>query len=661
MDRRESRKDRARVRRALLRDEPTEPIASPLDVEEAPAVSRAGGACSRCSTSILPESRYCHLCGIPRTSVELVVRREHGRDEGSRTHTRIKAYERLAEASLAVGLNLEWAEEQLSKAIDMGVKADLPTEDLVSLFVLLGETWLWRGQCEHGGRMVRLAEDGLRRLRASGAPDEDAAAALGSIAALGHRLLGNADQWRQRVHECSSQLIELPYSRQLRLPHILAAEVGMEEGRDEDALDWLRTLASVAEASGDRAAVGHARLTEASLLARQGKGQEAATMFQEALAPCSDAGDVKHEGMCLYLLAEQRLHLGQLRRAKTRAHQAIEIMEEVGHKGYMGLAHWVYGIARYCEGAWQDAAEHYRTAVEMHRETGNTALQARTLVCLGRALLNAGEASEALSCLQEALRLARPQAPTLVCWALAAVEEAVSDDRVFREFVRQADEDGVDEAAHSVQSIPAPSNITQPARRSYYDEFTDSIPDHGWLWEDPMGDCLYQTGGGLDIHVANGRGLWDINLSAPRLTRQVEHADFAVQVVVGCTDRETLSIGGILLWWDAANAARLERGSFGRHDIAFIARQNRRDVAIGRGRLETERTFLRVEKRGTVTQAFCSSDGGEWYLIGATDFAMDGPPTIGLYGQGCIQREIHPGTFPEGTAIRFESFEIWTA
>jgi hypothetical protein len=274
--------------------------------------------------------------------------------------------------------------------------------------------------------------------------------------------------------------------------------------------------------------------------------------------------------------------------------------------------------------------------------------------------LSGNEVSEAVPYLQEALRLARPQAPTLVCWALAALEEAAEDAREFLELVPQADESDADEADHLVQSVPVPANITQPARRSFRDEFTGPIPERGWLWEDPMGDCLHQTGSGLDIHVANGRGLWDINLSAPRLMRQMEHEDFAIQVVVGCADREALSIGGILLWWDAGNAARLERGSFGRHDIAFITRQNRRDVAIGRGRLETERTFLRVEKRGTVIQAFCSSDGGEWYLIGVTDFAMAGPPTIGLYGQGCIQREIHPGSFPEGTAIRFESCEMWT-
>jgi hypothetical protein len=36
-----------------------------------------------------------------------------------------------------------------------------------------------------------------------------------------------------------------------------------------------------------------------------------------------------------------------------------------------------------------------------------------------------------------------------------------------------------------------------------------------------------------------------------------------------------------------------------------------------------------------------------------------GHPEVGLHAIGSIDRTLYPGAYPEGTAIRFESFDLW--
>ena len=81
---------------------------------------------------------------------------------------------------------------------------------------------------------------------------------------------------------------------------------------------------------------------------------------------------------------------------------------------------------------------------------------------------------------------------------------------------------------------------------------------------------------------------------------------------------------------------------------------------IGRGRLCAERLFLRLERLGPQVRAFCSADGQNWFTVGHAEFPIDDPVEVGLHAIGNINRLIYPGAYPEGTAIRFERFELWT-
>ena len=57
-------------------------------------------------------------------------------------------------------------------------------------------------------------------------------------------------------------------------------------------------------------------------------------------------------------------------------------------------------------------------------------------------------------------------------------------------------------------------------------------------------------------------------------------------------------------------------------------------------------------------KALCSAEGERWLTAGQVEFPAEDPVEIGLHAIGMIDRIIYPGAYPEGTAIRFEAFQL---
>jgi len=181
-----------------------------------------------------------------------------------------------------------------------------------------------------------------------------------------------------------------------------------------------------------------------------------------------------------------------------------------------------------------------------------------------------------------------------------------------------------------------------------------------WDWQDPLNDCTFGFNHGFEIRAANGRDLWDVNFSAPRLLRQVRE-NFTVQTVCLPLDKKP-AIGGLLLWKDQGNYLRLDRGRRGSQEISFEGCLKNKDIIIGRGRLSTgrsKRVYLRVEWVGDQVNALCSADGEHWFTLGHAIFPAGDPVQVGLHAIGNIPRHIYHGAYPDGTAILFETFWLW--
>ena len=257
--------------------------------------------------------------------------------------------------------------------------------------------------------------------------------------------------------------------------------------------------------------------------------------------------------------------------------------------------------------------------------------------------------------------------------ALSAIEEAYEGPEEFRAFCRDFREghpeyndiplvqwylEPIAECGLEIAELKAEiTNLDE--LKSQIANPKSEIPNPQWKWYDPFGDCSFTVDDGLEIHAANGRDLWHLNQGAPRVLRGVS-GDFAVQTVCVLASEDKPAIGGILLWKDKENYLRLDRGIRGKNEISLEGCLENKDVIIGRGRLVSERVFWRLERLGSKVNAFCSADGTDWFTVGSVEFTVDDPVEVGLHAIGGINRIIYPGAFPEGTAIRFEGFQLWS-
>jgi regulation of enolase protein 1 (concanavalin A-like superfamily) len=165
---------------------------------------------------------------------------------------------------------------------------------------------------------------------------------------------------------------------------------------------------------------------------------------------------------------------------------------------------------------------------------------------------------------------------------------------------------------------------------------------------------------GLEMRAANERDMWVANWSAPRMLRHVR-GDWTAQTACGPPMDERPAIGGLLLWIDGHHHLALVRGAFGVCEVTLMGCVGDSDVIFRQGWLHgaSERVHLRLARTGDQVNAYCSADGVKWYAAGRSAFPAQGPVEVGLVAIGAIERLIYPGAYPEGTAIRFESFQLW--
>lgn len=114
------------------------------------------------------------------------------------------------------------------------------------------------------------------------------------------------------------------------------------------------------------------------------------------------------------------------------------------------------------------------------------------------------------------------------------------------------------------------------------------------------------------------------------------------------------------MWKDIDNYLYVIRGQFGKNDVAIMGCIEKQNVLIGRGRLISESAVLRLEFIDNQVNALYSSNGEEWFTVRNVEFGAEYPVGIGLiaFGLNGFDRTIYQKAYPEGTAIRFESFEL---
>ncbi|MCA1595243.1 MAG: hypothetical protein LC772_02295, partial [Chloroflexi bacterium] len=279
-----------------------------------------------------------------------------------------------------------------------------------------------------------------------------------------------------------------------------------------------------------------------------------------------------------------------------------------------------------------------------------------TQTALGHALLYAGKRDEAATCFRELLDTASGRSAHVALSALAGLAGAVDNDE-FNSFCSSFRDDHLEFIQFRPRLSQEPVVRVVFPRLAVHDEFSGAL-DPKWQWIDPFGDCSFHPEDGLALRAAAGRNLSELNRSAPRLMREAPQ-DFAAQVVCGPALPDRPAIGGLLLWQSPTEYIRLARGSFGAFELTFSGHIGNEERFYGRGRLESESVFLRLERVGGQVKGLCSSDGESWFLLGEMEFPPGDADEVGMFAVGVIDHCIYPGIFPDGAAIRFGDFLVF--
>jgi tetratricopeptide (TPR) repeat protein/regulation of enolase protein 1 (concanavalin A-like superfamily) len=568
---------------------------------------------------------------------------------------RLEALKAVGQIYHGVGKQSE-AEVYFRQAIGLGKEIHLAPRELIRLYWWLGDSLHWQGRPHEA---TPLAEEGLSLL------GQD----LESVeAALMNTVLARNDRTARFIGR-------LPYTEELQSAYVNVFNWLIGEKRVSDAMECVQALQRNADPHDLRAAARVHDLT-GRVLWSTGDLRGAILRHQEAVEILTRIGDRKHAGLCLMFLGFHSLQLGDLPQVERYLSEALEISEEIQSRVLIAAQQREVGVTWLCQGRSQEALTALRRAAELGREMGFEGHLRGLGLPLGQAHLVCEQREEALTPLLEAAAFVKTDTPLLAA-ALAGLEEAYESSEAFRGFCYQFREENPE-----VSNTPFTRWFLEPGEPGFGFRISDfglptseheiqnpnaqrapEIQNENWVWHDPFADSSFRAPGtrlrvGLEIDAANARDLWHVNLSAPRLLRPAS-GDFAAQTVSTPVSAEKPAIGGLLLWKDQENYLRLDRGSRGRHEISFQGCLGNKDAIFGRGRLVTERIFLRLERVDGRVKALCSADGEEWFTVGQVEFPVEDPVEVGLHAIGSIERSIYPGAYSEGTAIRFESFDLW--
>ena len=366
--------------------------------------------------------------------------------------------------------------------------------------------------------------------------------------------------------------------------------------------------------------------------------------------------------------------LGDLDESERAAYQTLELAKAMNEEESTA-AHLLIGLVHLGNRDWESARASFQEAEQIEHEAHQSGAETYGNSLLGCVALARGDRAEAASRFQKAIESCQTKFlvwyPMDLAFLLSALEAAYQASSAFRTFGDRYREEhpGIKESS-LVQWYLEPADVEAQHAAPLREDFADSLAT-GWVWLDPFGDCSFRVQDGLEIHAANGRDLWSINRSAPRVMMDRPlGGDFTIQTACLPAMDDRPGIGGLLLWQDRENYLRLDRDALGKDQVILAGDVANRSTVIGRGLLPVGASgclFLRLERRGAQVRAYCSADGGagssvagaHWLTVGQVEFPVTGSIQVGLHAIGAIDRAVYHGAYPEGSAIRFRSFELW--
>ena len=182
---------------------------------------------------------------------------------------------------------------------------------------------------------------------------------------------------------------------------------------------------------------------------------------------------------------------------------------------------------------------------------------------------------------------------------------------------------------------------------AFSDEFDGSILCPEWQLVNPK-DCSYELNIELSWLIIRAGSGCELSLL------QGISGDFALETKMAPAEKETPTVGGLLVWKDKNNYVRFERGMHGTNEIGLPGWIKGEWSHFGRGMLISDTIYMRIERIGGKLSAYCSSDGENWLTCGEVSFPVDDPIQVGIHAIGSIGNR--GGNI--ATATRFDYFRV---
>lgn len=554
-----------------------------------------------------------------------------------------------------------------SQALEMSAELGRSAREQIPLYYGLGLSLTNLGRDEEA---VRIAARGLALLGER--VDTEEAVQMNLVLAYSHCRLDSV-----RSTEISLGLARfidrLRYTEEIGLAQVSIATGCFVSRRPQEARQWFARTRRQAESHNDLVTLAELHRSTAWCAFLRGDLREGIADHLAAVEVCRRLGDDADISISWLQIGWIFEFLGDLDSAWQYDQKVLELagqlkrfylVEIVRADLARNLSTILFARNAVKEGLLQlhRALETYWTSTEdiqqPHCRSCNIALVAKALIALG----NKAEAKQILYRLFEGAPHRIPQhlyqSRMGLALALSGLEAALGDPEAFAGFCSEYGAKYPEVAESSFrQWLLEPATPGKSGRELARENFEGPLSSD-WSWLDPGGDGACRPAGGLVLQAANGRDLWHLNAGAPRLLRTFA-GSFAVEARCSPALADRPMMGGLALWQDDGNFLLLEIGSLGRYELTFKGCVAGKDLLFGRGSLAAEKVILRLERTRDRLRAFCSADGESWYSVGETAAVLANELQVALFASGNIDRSYYHGSFPEGAAIRFESFTAW--
>jgi tetratricopeptide (TPR) repeat protein/regulation of enolase protein 1 (concanavalin A-like superfamily) len=557
-----------------------------------------------------------------------------------------------------MGGNPSEAIRLFEEAMELAEDMEIPARQYAKLCFWLIDALVWQDRHDE---CYRYAHKGLEAL----GDNTDCVEAVPLLVYLVSFLEGSVEKRPEFMQKALDIIDKVEYSPELRPSYILLSHY-IRSSDPERSLDMLKALENRAEKSIDLRGVADAYEWQGSHLQRAGNYKEAIGLFDRGMELAKKIGDDKIIARCHMHIISLMVNSGDIEKASGRASVCTEMVYRIGRPFDISWHARTMGMLAMSRNKWDGAIEHYQKYVKLSQEIPGLGNIPRAKYLLGNAYLRKRDYESALELFDELAHSNISPLPN----AVGAIEKLFMEQgecEKFSIYCDQLQESNADRLAESAfqQWYLTPAEPSKDYNVMLFsDGFASGKVNSLWTWTDKYGDCAYDNADseGLCITSANGRDLFGINLSAPRLMRDIS-GGFAAEVSVSPASDDEPQMGGILIWKDRDSFLRFERGVYGQNEMRLHGYVYGKRQVAGRGLLQVEddnEVHLRVERSGDEFTSYCSTDGENWLTCGKMILPMDDPIQVGIHAIGMIDRTIYCGAYKEGTATVFRNFRIWT-